>query len=110
MSFRIKTKIRYSIFTCEKSEYENKRKLIFDEIGLKLLAQRLKQLRSEKKITQVELAYRSELTLSQIARIETVKINPTVSTMFRIAKALDVNIIEFFDFESLEINPLAKEK
>ena len=110
MSFRIKTKIRYSIFTCEKSEYENKRKLIFDEIGLKLLAQDFKQIRSMKQITQEELAYRSELTLSQIARIETVKINPTVSTMFRIAKALDVNIIELFDFESLEITPLAKEK
>ncbi len=81
-----------------KSNEENKRKLIFDEEGLKLLAQRLKQLRSEKKITQEELAYRSELTLSQIARIETVKINPTVSTMFRIAKALDVNITELFDF------------
>ena len=81
-----------------KKNTENKRKLIFDEVGLRLLAQRLKQLRSEKKITQEELAYRSELTLSQIARIETVKINPTVSTMFRIAKALDVNITELFDF------------
>ncbi len=81
-----------------KSNEENKRKLIFDEEGLKLLAQRLKQLRSEKKITQEELAYRSELTLSQIARIETVKINPTVSTMFRIAKALDVSLSELFDF------------
>jgi transcriptional regulator with XRE-family HTH domain len=93
-----------------KKNAENTRKLIFDELGLRLLAQRLKQLRSLKKITQEELAYRSELTLSQIARIETVKINPTVSTMFRIAKALDVNIIELFDFESLEITPLAKEK
>jgi len=65
---------------------------------LRLLAQRLKQLRSLKKITQEELAYRSELTLSQIARIETVKINPTVSTMFRIAKALDVSLSELFDF------------
>ena len=81
-----------------KSNAENKRKLIFDEEGLKLLAQRLKQLRSDKKITQEELAYRSELTLSQIARIETVKINPTVSTMFRIAKALDVSLSELFDF------------
>lgn len=81
-----------------KSNAENKRKLIFDEDGLKLLAHRLKQLRSEKKITQEELAYRSELTLSQIARIETVKINPTVSTMFRIAKALDVSLSELFDF------------
>ena len=93
-----------------KKNAKNTRKLIFDELGLRLLAQRLKQLRSLKKITQEELAYRSELTLSQIARIETVKINPTVSTMFRIAKALDVNIIELFDFESLEITPLTKEK
>ncbi len=93
-----------------KNENTKTRKLIFDELGLKLLAQRLKQLRSDKKITQEELAFRSELTLSQIARIETVKINPTVSTMFRIAKALDVNITELFDFESLEITPKAKEK
>ncbi len=81
-----------------KSNEENKRKLIFDEEGLKLLAERLKQLRKEKYITQEELAFRSELTLSQIARIETVKINPTVSTMFRIAKALDVSLSELFDF------------
>ncbi len=67
-------------------------------MGLRLLAQRLKQLRSEKKITQEELAYCSELTLSQIARIEMVRINPTVSTMFRIAKALDVSLSELFDF------------
>ena len=93
-----------------KTNAENKRKLIFDEVGLRLLAQRLKQLRSEKKITQEELAYRSELTLSQIARIETVKINPTVSTMFRIAKALDINIAELFDFESIGITPTSKEK
>jgi transcriptional regulator with XRE-family HTH domain len=93
-----------------KNENTKTRKLIFDELGLKLLAQRLKQLRSDKKITQEELAYRSELTLSQIVRIETVKINPTVSTMFRIAKALDLNITELFDFESLEITPKAKEK
>ncbi len=93
-----------------KTNAENKRKLIFDEEGLKLLAQRLKQLRSEKKITQEELAYRSELTLSQIARIETVKINPTVSTMFRIAKALDVKITELFDFESIGTTPTSKER
>lgn len=86
------------------------RKLIFEEEGLKLLALRLKQLRKEKKITQEELAYRSELTLSQIARIETVKINPTVSTLFRIAKALDVEIAELFNFQSIQITPTSIEK
>ena len=45
----------------------------YDEEGLKLLAKRLKEIRAEKGISQEELAYRSELTLSQIARIETKK-------------------------------------
>lgn len=75
------------------------RKLIFDQEGLELLAKRLKEIRSEKNISQEELAYRSEITLSQIARIETVRINPTVSTIFKIARALDVRPSELFNFE-----------
>lgn len=82
----------------EKKEIKS-RKFTFDEEGLKLLAKRLKELRSEKKITQEELAYRTELTLSQIARIETVKINPTVSTIFKIIRALEIPLDEFFNFE-----------
>ncbi|MFH6966762.1 helix-turn-helix transcriptional regulator [Flavobacterium sp. FlaQc-28] len=75
------------------------RKLIFDEEGLQLLAKRLKEIRSEKGISQEELAYRSEITLSQIARIETVRINPTISTIFKIARALEVPLSDLFNFE-----------
>jgi transcriptional regulator with XRE-family HTH domain len=75
------------------------RKLIFDEEGLQLLAKRLKEIRNEKGISQEELAYRSEITLSQIARIETVRINPTVSTIFKITRALEVPLAELFNFE-----------
>ncbi|PXY45237.1 helix-turn-helix transcriptional regulator [Flavobacterium hydrophilum] len=75
------------------------RKLIFDEEGLQMLARRLKEIRSEKGLTQEELAYRSEITLSQIARIETVRINPTVSTIFKIARTLEVPLSELFNFE-----------
>lgn len=75
------------------------RKLIFDEEGLRLLAKRLKELRDEKGITQEDLAHRSGLTLSQIARIETFKINPTISTIFRIARGLHVPLSELFNFE-----------
>jgi transcriptional regulator with XRE-family HTH domain len=89
---------------------QHNRTLIFDEEGLSSLALRIKQIRNTKKITQEELAFRSELTLSQIARIETVRINPTVSTMFRIAKALDVPMKELFDFEEISLNPTSKEK
>ena len=83
---------------------DKKRKLIFDDEGLRILAIRIKQIRKLKNITQEELAYRSELTLSQIARIETVKINPTVSTLFRIAKALEISMSELFDFSELGSN------
>lgn len=75
------------------------RKLIFDEEGLQSLAKRLKEVRSEKKMSQEDLADKSDITLSQIARIETAKINPTVSTIFKIARGLEVSPKELFDFE-----------
>ncbi len=75
------------------------RKLIYDEEGLTLLASKLKEVRMKKGCTQEELSYNSGLTLSQIARIETMKINPTVSTMFRIARTLKINVADLFDFK-----------
>lgn len=82
----------------EKNETK-RRILIFDEEGLKLLAKRLKEVRSEKKMSQEDLADKSEITLSQIARIETAKTNPTVSTIFKISRGLEVSPKELFDFE-----------
>ena len=82
-----------------KKPKKNPRKLVYDEEGLKLLASKLKEVRAMKGFTQEELAYQSGLSLSQIARIETVKINPTVSTIFKIARTLKVNVSELFDFK-----------
>ena len=82
-----------------KKPKKNPRKLVYDEEGLKLLASKLKEVRAKKGFTQEELAYQSGLSLSQIARIETVKINPTVSTIFKIARTLKVNVSELFDFK-----------
>lgn len=75
------------------------RTFTFDEEGLKLLAKRLKEIRAEKGISQEELAYRSELTLSQIARIETTKTNPTISTLFKIIRTLEISPSDLFNFE-----------
>ena len=74
------------------------RKLIFDETGLGAFAKRLKEVRKLKNFSQEELAYKSGLSLSQIARIETAKTNPTLSTIFRIARTMDIKLSEFFDF------------
>lgn len=74
----------------------------FDEEGLTLLSKRLKEIRSEKGISQEELAYRSELTLSQIARIETLKTNPTISTLFKIIRTLEIKPSYLFNFDLLK--------
>ena len=75
------------------------RTFTFDEEGLRLLSKRLKEIRAEKGISQEELAYRSELTLSQIARIETIKTNPTISTLFKIIRTLEISPKDLFNFD-----------
>ena len=57
----------------------------------------LKKRREEQKFTQEQLAYKSDLTLSQIARIETGRVNPTLCTMITIAKTLKINPVELLN-------------
>jgi transcriptional regulator with XRE-family HTH domain len=80
------------------------RKYTYDEEGLRLISERLKEIRKEKGISQEELAYRSELTLSQIARIETLKTNPTISTLFKIIRTLEIKPSDLFNFDLLDNN------
>lgn len=68
----------------------NNRKLIFEEDALRQFAIQFKLIRTSKGYTQESLSYKSNITLSQIARIETFKINPTLSTIFVLCKALEV--------------------
>lgn len=75
------------------------RKQIFDEEGVNAFAKRLKEVRKFKGYTQERLAFEADIELSQIARIETSRINPTLSTILRIAKTLGVHPKELFDIE-----------
>jgi len=49
-------------------------------------------------MSQEDLAYSSGLSLSQIARIETAKVNPTLCTLMVIANTLKVHPRELMDF------------
>ncbi len=51
----------------------------------------LRRIRKEKGLSMEALANLAEIELSQIYRIETGKINCKVTTLLRIAKALDVS-------------------
>ncbi|UPT67657.1 MAG: helix-turn-helix domain-containing protein [Sphingobacteriales bacterium JAD_PAG50586_3] len=82
-----------------KNPPREKRVLIFDDEGLGLLGKQLIAVRKQKKYSQEKLALEAGLPLSQIGRIERAVVNPTVSTVFKIARALKVKPSELFDFE-----------
>jgi transcriptional regulator with XRE-family HTH domain len=75
-----------------------KRVRVYDEEGLKLLGEKLRELRKQKNMTQEELAYESGVIFSQIARIETFQANPTVSTIFKLCRTLGISPRALFDF------------
>lgn len=82
-----------------KNPTPDKRVLVYDDEGLLLLAKQLKVLRKKKNWSQDDLANEAGLPHSQIGRIETCKTNPTVSTIFKIARALNVSPAEIFNFD-----------
>jgi len=75
------------------------RTLIFDERGINEFASKLKALRGREGLSQSQLAFEAGLSLSQIARIETSRINPTICTVFALSRALNVPLTELFTFE-----------
>lgn len=82
-----------------KVKKSTKRKLIFDQEGVELFAKKFKQLRKKSGYTQEQLSFESGISRSQIARIESAVINPTISTIFIIARAMNIDPDEFFKFK-----------
>ncbi|MFN3020140.1 helix-turn-helix domain-containing protein [Chryseobacterium sp. TY3] len=68
---------------------------------LKLVGKRIKELRESKGISQIELVGRinGEIDPTNISRIESGRINPTVFTLFRIADALKISAKDLIGIE-----------
>jgi transcriptional regulator with XRE-family HTH domain len=60
------------------------------------LGSRIKKIRSEKKMSQIELAVRCEFEKASMSRIESGQTNTTILTLLKIAKALEVPLSDFF--------------
>lgn len=69
-----------------------------DEKTLIAFGKNLQEIRKRQNFTQEELAYESGISLSQVARIETGKINPTLCTLLIIAKTLKIKASDLLDF------------
>jgi len=70
--------------------------LSWENDGIILFGQNVRKFRKDKKLSMQALAHIAEIELSQISRIETGKINPKLSTILIIAKALEIDASELF--------------
>lgn len=50
----------------------------------------------DKGVSQEQLSYDTEISINQIGRIERGQINTSVSTLYEISSALDIDIQELF--------------
>ena len=66
------------------------------EDDLNQIIERIRKIKKGKKRSQFELATKANFSQSFLANVESGKKKPSVMTIIRIAKALDVNPREFF--------------
>lgn len=77
---------------------------VFALVGLNL-----QRLRRNRQVSQEELAFRAESTRGYLSGIENGKRNVTIEVLDRLARALEVDIAEFF-INPLEARPPAKNR
>ena len=68
----------------------------------RLIGKRIKMLRREHEISQQDLAAICNFEKSNMSRIESGNVNSTVSTLNKIAVALDIPLMSIFDFTHLD--------
>ncbi len=73
-----------------------------------LIGQRIRKYRSERHLSQEELALTSELSPAYLGRVERGEKCPTIETLYKIAAGLKVPLSELLDI-SAEIKPTSTE-
>ena len=63
---------------------------------IRIVGQTIKELRSKRGLTLEELAERSDCTPGFVSQLENTKAAPSLTTLYAIAGALGVNVIDFF--------------
>ncbi len=62
------------------------------------LGKQIQKLRESKGLSQQDLAAKCNFEKSNMSRLEAGRVNSTLSTLEKIAKALDVTLVELFSF------------
>lgn len=64
------------------------------------IGKRIRELRKERNMTQLDLSVKSGMEENAVQRLETARTYPTFKTLFRIAKGLDIELKELFIFSN----------
>ena len=62
------------------------------------LGETIKKFRKDRNLTQEELADRSNMNVSYLAKIENGYVNTTIRYLFKIAKGLKIKVKDLFEF------------
>lgn len=69
---------------------------INEKIFIKNVGQKLREKRLSKHLSQATLSYDANIPINQIGRIERGEINTTIGSLYKICKALDINVTDLF--------------
>ena len=70
-----------------------------EEELVKLVGIQIKKFRKGHKMTQFDLAVKSNMEENAFQRIETGRTNPSLKTLLKIVNALEIEFIDLFDFK-----------
>jgi XRE family transcriptional regulator, regulator of sulfur utilization len=73
----------------------------------KQIANKIHLIRKANKISINKLAQRTKLSKALLSRVENCKVSPTIKTLYKIAKGLDVTLSAFLDEEQLPPAPIS---
>lgn len=72
------------------------------------VGQRIKMFRTERKISQEELALSSDIYPAYLGRLERGERCPTVETIYKVCEGLKISMSDLLDFD-VDVNPTSEE-
>jgi len=63
---------------------------------IKYFGKRLKEIRIKSRLSQEDLANDADIPINQVGRIERAEIATSLKTIFKLSKALNINVVDFF--------------
>jgi ribosome-binding protein aMBF1 (putative translation factor) len=92
------TKISKNIIKFELSNTTTQNSSMSDNSLQIIVGKQIQKLRELKGISQQDLAAKCNFEKSNMSRLEAGRVNPTLSTLGKVANALDVTLAELFAF------------